>query len=107
MFIIIWVYISFFNVNWYEIVFHIVNSIKCNKAILNNAYKKANELQPTMMVVNFIRHSEDGDFVNTAIIGIKAKIYPVSSSDICSRISGKLGDKNVLKLYSDDSYTTL
>lgn len=68
-----------------------------NKAILNNEYKKANELQPTMMVVNFIKHSEDnGDFINTAIIGIKAKIYPVSSSDICSRISGKLDDKNVL-----------
>lgn len=68
-----------------------------NKAILNNEYKKANELQPTMMVVNFMRHSEDnGDSINTAVIGIKAKIYPVSSSDICSRISGKLDDKNVL-----------
>ena len=68
-----------------------------NKVILNNEYKKANELQPTMMVVNFMRHSEDnGDYINTAVIGIKAKIYPVSSSDICSRISGKLDDKNVL-----------
>nr|DAJ46632.1 MAG TPA: hypothetical protein [Caudoviricetes sp.] len=67
------------------------------KAILNNEYKKANELQPTMMVVNFIRHSDDhGDHINTAVVGIKAKIYPVSSADICNRISSKLDDKNVL-----------
>ena len=68
-----------------------------NKVILNTEYKKANELQPTMMVVNFMRHSEEsGDSINTAVIGIKAKIYPVSSADICNRISGKLDDKNVL-----------
>ncbi len=68
-----------------------------NKAVLNNEYKKANELQPTMMVINFMRHSEEsGDSINTAVIGIKAKIYPVSSADICNRISGKLDDKNVL-----------
>ena len=68
-----------------------------NKVVLNNEYKKANELQPTMMVINFMRHSEEsGDSINTAVIGIKAKIYPVSSVDICNRISGKLDDKNVL-----------
>ena len=68
-----------------------------NKVVLNNEYKKANELQPTMMVINFMRHSEEsGDSINTAVIGIKAKIYPVSSADICNRISGKLDDKNVL-----------
>ena len=67
-----------------------------NKTVLNTEYKKANELQPTMMVINFMRHSENGDHVNTAVIGIKAKIYPVSSADICNRISGKLDDKNVL-----------
>lgn len=67
------------------------------KAVLNTEYKKANELQPTMMVINFMRHSEtSGDTINTAVIGIKAKIYPVSSADICNRISGKLDDKNVL-----------
>lgn len=67
------------------------------KVILDNEYKKANELQPTMMVVNFMRHSEEnGDHINTAVIGIKAKIYPVSSADICNRISSKLDDKNVL-----------
>ena len=68
-----------------------------SSTILNTEYKKANELQPTMMVINFMRHSEtSGDTINTAIIGIKAKIYPVSSADICNRITGKLDDKNVL-----------
>lgn len=68
-----------------------------NSTILNTEYKKANELQPTMMVINFMRHSEtSGDTINTAVIGIKAKIYPVSSADICNRITGKLDDKNVL-----------
>jgi hypothetical protein len=68
-----------------------------NKAILNTEYKKANELQPTMMIINFMRHSETcGSSINTAVIGIKAKIYPVTSADICNRISGKLDDKNIL-----------
>lgn len=68
-----------------------------NAMVLNNEYKKANELQPTMMVVNFMKHSdESGDFINTAVIGIKCKIYAVTSTDICDRISGKLQDKSVL-----------
>lgn len=68
-----------------------------NAAVLNNEYKKANELQPTMMVVNFMKHTEtNGDFINTAVIGIKCKIYPVSSADIVDRISGKLKDKSFL-----------
>jgi hypothetical protein len=68
-----------------------------NAVVLNNEYKKANELQPTMMVINFMKHSdENGDFINTAVIGIKCKIYAVSSADICNRVSGKLEDKSVL-----------
>ena len=68
-----------------------------NAVVLNNEYKKANELQPTMMVINFMRHSEEaGDTINTAVIGIKCKIYAVTSADICNRISGKIQDKSVL-----------
>lgn len=67
-----------------------------SSVMLNTEYKKANELQPTMMVINFMRHGEHGDNINTAVIGIKAKIYPISSTDICNRISGKLDDKNIL-----------
>ena len=68
-----------------------------NQQILNNEYKKANELQPTMMIVNFMTKSDEGrSNMHTAIIGIKAKIYPVTSTDICARVAGKLDDKNVL-----------
>lgn len=68
-----------------------------SNVVLNTEYKKANELQPTMMVINFMRHSEEtGNSIQTAVIGVKAKIYPVSSTDICNHISSKLDDKNVL-----------
>lgn len=68
-----------------------------NKTVLSTEYKKANELQPTLMVINFMQSGGDsGNHINTAVIGVKAKIYPVSSADICNRISGKLDDKNVL-----------
>ena len=68
---------------------------------LNNEYKKANELQPTMMVVNFIQKGEDGapSMTTTAVIGVKAIVYPVSSIDICNRITSKLEDKNVLNSF--------
>jgi len=68
-----------------------------NAIVLNNEYKKANELQPTMMVVNFMKKDKnDEGYINTAVIGIKCKIYPVTSADIVNRISGKLQDKSFL-----------
>ena len=68
-----------------------------NAVVLNNEYKKANELQPTMMVVNFMKKdNNDEGYINTAVIGIKCKIYPITSADIVNRISGKLQDKSFL-----------
>ena len=68
-----------------------------NAIVLNNEYKKANELQPTMMVINFMKKDKDDEgYINTAVIGIKCKIYPITSADIVNRISGKLKDKNFL-----------
>ena len=68
-----------------------------NAVVLNNEYKKANELQPTMMVVNFMKKADDGKaYINTAVIGIKCKIYPINSADIVNRLSGKLQDKSFL-----------
>lgn len=68
-----------------------------NAVVLNNEYKKANELQPTMMVINFMKKDKnDEGYINTAVIGIKCKIYPITSADIVNRISGKLKDKNFL-----------
>ncbi len=68
-------------------------------AIIDTEYKKANELMPTMMVINFMKSDENGNVSSnsmTAVIGVKAKIYPVSSMDICNHISSKVEDKNVL-----------
>ena len=68
-----------------------------SNVVLSNEYKKANELQPTMMVVNFIRNDANNQgHINTAVIGIKAKLYPVTSADIRSRVTRKLEDRNFL-----------
>ena len=68
-----------------------------NAMVLNTEYKKANELQPTMMIVNFMKKADDNKaYINTAVIGIKCKIYPINSADIVNRLSGKLKDKSFL-----------
>lgn len=67
-----------------------------NKAFLNVEYKKANELMPTMLIVNFSKENTDGSsFVNTAIIGVKCKLVPVDSQDIYNRLSSKVSDRSV------------
>lgn len=69
--------------------------------VLNAEYKKANELMPTMMVINFIQKGENGSasFTTTAVIGVKCKVYPVSSTDIYNRLTSKVADKNVLNSF--------
>ena len=66
--------------------------------LLDNDIKKANELMPTTMVVNFISTSDDGRNSErvTGVIGVKAKMYPVDSMDICNRLSSKIKDRNGL-----------
>jgi hypothetical protein len=57
---------------------------------------KANELMPTTMIVNFIS-SKDGQKIQMAgVIGVKAKLYPVDSMDIVTRVSSKYKDSNGL-----------
>lgn len=69
-----------------------------SKQLLDNDIKKANELMPTTMVVNFISTSDDGRNSErvTGVIGVKAKMYPVDSMDICNRLSSKIKDRNGL-----------
>ena len=67
--------------------------------LVDNDIKKANELMPTAMIVNFISNAgaEDGKIVRlSGVIGVKAKLYPVDSMDICNRIASKVKDKNGL-----------
>ena len=69
-----------------------------SKQLLDNDIKKANELMPTTMVVNFISTSDDGRNSErvTGVIGVTAKMYPVDSMDICNRLSSKIKDRNGL-----------
>ena len=67
-----------------------------SKQILDSDIKKANELMPTMMIVNFVTENKEGGdcITNSAVIGVKAKMYPVSSLDIIDRIKAKNKDNN-------------
>ena len=67
--------------------------------ILDSDVKKANELVPTMLTVSFKSIDKDTDNVITvdqAVIGVKAKMYPIDSEDICNRILIKTHDKNAI-----------
>lgn len=64
--------------------------------------KKANDMVPTMMIINFVTTRGDKNATpirSQAVIGIKAKLYPVTSNDIINKIIVKNADTNVfLKL---------
>jgi hypothetical protein len=61
-----------------------------------NDIKKANELMPTKVIVDF--HATDADVdVDRAIIGVKCKLYAVDSYELIERISTKYQDTNWVK----------
>jgi hypothetical protein len=63
--------------------------------IMDTDIKKANELIPTMMIVNFVARSDMGNTtIDNAVVGVKAKLYPVDSMDIINRIKLKNQDNN-------------
>ena len=48
---------------------------------------------PTLMTVNFVAQSDSGTPFNTfCIVGVKAKLYPVDSADIITRLASKNKD---------------
>lgn len=66
------------------------------KKMEENDIKKANELMPTKVIVDF--HSQqDGIKIDRAIIGVKCKLYSVDSSELIERISSKYADSNWIK----------
>lgn len=67
--------------------------------ILNGDIKKANDMMPTMMVINFyVNNTEDGKqaIAGSAVIGVKAKLQYVPSKEMVERILIKNKDKNGL-----------
>ena len=69
------------------------NDIK-NQLIATDV-KKANEIVPTMMVVNFVNMVDGVEKVESSmVIGVKAKIYPINSEDMMERLYSKNQDRN-------------
>ena len=66
--------------------------------LLPSEVKKANEMQPSIMVVNFYvnDHDKDLNIAQQAVAGVKSKLYPVSSADIMNRIVIKTVDSDIM-----------
>lgn len=65
------------------------------KQLLDQDVKKANEIQPTQVVIHFTSCGIEGEPVNTsAVVGVKAKLYPIDSMDIINRLKIKNQDNN-------------
>lgn len=69
-----------------------------SKQVPDSDFKKANELMPTPMVINFMIPGENGEAVHydSALTAVKAKLYPIDPNDIITHISDKVSDKNWL-----------
>lgn len=68
--------------------------------VLPTEYKKANELQPTLMVVNFKIKSGDRFIpIDSIVIGVKAKLYPIGSEDIITHLVAKTKDSNWIQKF--------
>lgn len=69
------------------------------KQLLSSDVKKANELTPSLMVINFYtaydEKGKDVRYAQQAVIGIKAKMIGVMSSDIITKIITKTNDSRV------------
>lgn len=67
------------------------------KQVVDSDYKKANELIPTTMVVNFCINDPNKDTLlpyDSALVAVKAKLYPISSEDIVNHVSDKTMERN-------------
>ena len=66
--------------------------------LLSSDVKKANEMQPTLMLVQFYVNDKDRD-LNVAqqfVCGVKSKLYAVSSDEILNKIITKNVDSDIL-----------
>lgn len=64
--------------------------------VFSSDIKKANEMVPTMMVVNFITLDGEHQINRQVVIGVKAKLFPVDSQDVINKIIVKNADRNIL-----------
>lgn len=62
--------------------------------LMDSDVKKANELVPTVMIVNFVTNTDGMPIQNRLVIGVKAKLYPIDSMDVIERLYSKNVDNN-------------
>ena len=60
-----------------------------NAEISHSDIKKSNELQPSLLKIQYVTRVKDDHIRNEALVGIKAKMYLVDSRDIMDRIIAK------------------
>lgn len=67
-----------------------------SKQVIDGDFKKANELMPTVMTVNFKVEDANGSFkeYGNALISVKAKLYPISSNDVIKHVADTSSNKN-------------
>ena len=66
--------------------------------LMQSDVKKANEMQPTLMLVNFYVNDKDRD-LNVAqqfVCGVKSKLYAVDSNEIINKIITKNADSDII-----------
>lgn len=69
------------------------------KSFAANDIKKANELMPTTLTVNYVYQKDDQSMaipIEGVVIGVKARLIPVASNDIVNHVISKIEDKNWL-----------
>ena len=68
-----------------------------NKQVMASDIKKANEATPSLIVVNFKNTTATGEVINSsAVIGVKAIIHYVPSTEMISRLALKNTDRKGL-----------
>lgn len=66
--------------------------------LLDSDVKKANEMQPTLVLVNYyVSDAHKGlNIGQQAVAGVKAKIYPIASADIINKLITKHVDGDII-----------
>ena len=68
-----------------------------SKQVVDSDFKKANELTPTLMNVNFKVVDEESNSIisyDSALVGVKAKLYPIGSKDVVDHVSDRVSGRN-------------
>lgn len=81
---------------------HVLSDIELNKLkafeiernnmvrLIDTDVKKANELQPTILQINYSQKKSNGDLeLRSFLAGVKSRLVPVSSTDIVERVIAK------------------